>query len=476
MFDVIVVGAGLSGIGAAHHLKRLCPDHRFTVLEARDAAGGTWDLFRYPGVRSDSDMFTLGYGFRPWSGDKAIAEGDTIRDYIRDTAREGGIDPHIRYRHRLVHAAWSSADARWTLTVATDGAERTLACRFLFLCTGYYDHAAGYRPDFAGEADFAGRIVHPQFWPDDLDYRDKRVAVIGSGATAVTLVPAMAGKAAQVTMVQRSPSYVLSTPASDPLLQVMRRILPWRMAFGIARWLRIGISQYFYVRSRRRPQAVRRWLLKQTRKALPPGYPVERHFTPSYDPWDQRLCIVPDGDLFAAIRSGRAAVVTGHIDRFTPDGIRMQDGTEVPADLIVTATGLELQLFGKATLGIDGVATDPTKAMHYKGMMFSDIPNLAYVFGYTNASWTLRADLTADYVCRLLNHMRAHGHVQATPRVADPDLTEEPLLDFTSGYVQRGKDRLPRQGSKAPWRVRQSYLRDRIAMRFGVLTEQIEFR
>ncbi|KQM98186.1 flavin-containing monooxygenase [Sphingomonas sp. Leaf25] len=477
-FDVIVVGAGLSGIGAAHHLQRLCPDRSFAVLEGRGALGGTWDLFRYPGVRSDSDMFTLGYGFRPWAEEKAIADGATIRDYIADTARESGIDSHIRYHHRMVHAAWSSADARWTLTIErTDtGGTTTLSCGFLYLCTGYYDYAQGYRPTFAGEGDFAGRIVHPQFWPADLDYTGKQVVVIGSGATAVTLVPAMTDRAAKVTMLQRSPSYVLTTPARDPLLGVLRRVLPWRAAYGIARWLRIGISQYFYVRSRRKPEAVRRWLLKQVHAALPPGYDVAKHFSPSYDPWDQRLCIVPDGDLFRVIREGHAEVATGHVDRFTATGIRLTDGTHLPADVVVTATGLELQLFGAATLSIDGRPVDPSKAMNYKGMMFSDLPNLAYAFGYTNASWTLRADLTAAYVCRLLNTMKARGVVQATPRIADTDLTEEPLLDFTSSYVKRGIDRLPRQGSKAPWRVRQSYLRDRITMRFGDVTEQMEFR
>ncbi len=477
-FDVIVVGAGLSGIGAAHHLQRLCPDRSFAVLEGRGALGGTWDLFRYPGVRSDSDMFTLGYGFRPWAGEKAIADGATIRSYIADTARESGIDAHIRYHHRMVHAAWSSADACWTLTIErTDtGETTTLACGFLYLCTGYYDYAQGYRPTFAGEGDFAGTIVHPQFWPADLDYGGKQVVVIGSGATAVTLVPAMTDRAAKVTMLQRSPSYVLTTPARDPLLGVMRRVLPWRAAYGIARWLRIGVSQYFYVRSRRKPEAVRRWLLKQVRAALPPGYDVAKHFTPAYDPWDQRLCIVPDGDLFRVIREGKAEVATGHVDRFTERGIRLTDGTDIPADVVVTATGLELQLFGAATLSIDGQAVDPSKAMNYKGMMFSDIPNLAYAFGYTNASWTLRADLTAAYVCRLLDTMKVRGAVQATPRIADTDLTEEPLLDFTSSYVKRGIDRLPRQGSKAPWRVRQSYLRDRITMRFGDVTEQMEFR
>jgi cation diffusion facilitator CzcD-associated flavoprotein CzcO len=477
MFDVIVVGAGLSGIGAAHHLQTACPDRSFVVLEGRASLGGTWDLFRYPGVRSDSDMFTLGYRFRPWRGDKAIADGASILTYLHDTARESGIDRHIRYRHRLIDANWSSADACWTVTVERGeaGERATMACRFLFFCTGYYDYEQGYRPSFADEDAFEGRIVHPQFWPADLDYTGKQVVVIGSGATAMTLVPAMTDRASMVTMLQRSPTYVISTPARDLVTSVTRRVLPSAVSFRIARWLRIGISQAFYVRARRRPEPVRRWLLKQVRAALPKGYDVDRHFAPRYKPWDQRLCVVPDGDLFTALRNGRAAMATGRIDRFTPTGIRLESGEQLPADIIVTATGLELRMFGKATLSIDGVATDPTRALNYKGMMFSDIPNLAYAFGYTNASWTLKADLTAAYVCRLLNTMRDRRMAQVTPRVMDTDVVVAPVLDFTSGYVRRGRDRVPRQGSKAPWRVTQNYFRDLWSMRFGSVDEQMEF-
>ncbi|PCD03449.1 FAD-containing monooxygenase EthA [Sphingomonas spermidinifaciens] len=474
-FDVVVVGAGLSGIGMARHLKVECPDLSFTVLEARARLGGTWDLFRYPGVRSDSDMYTLGYSFRPWTEEKAIAEGGSILSYLQDTARESGVEPHIRTRTRVVAADWSSADAAWTLTVDVAGERRTVACRFVVMCTGYYDYARGHAPAFAGADDFAGQIVHPQFWPENLDVSGKRVAVIGSGATAVTLVPALADRGAQVAMVQRSPSYVVARPASDRIANGLRRLIGARRATDAIRWRNALIGQFFYSRMRKHPKAAAEKLIGWVRDHLGPDYDVATHFTPRYDPWDQRLCLVPDGDLFEAIKAGRAEVVTGTIDRFEAEGIVMEDGTRVPADIIVTATGLELKLMDDMPVRIDGRPVDFARTLNYKGMMFSDVPNLAYTFGYTNASWTLKADLTAAYVCRLLNAMRARGMRSATPRVGEGEAGDEAFLDFTSTYVQRAIDRFPKQGKRAPWRLHQNYLKDLMALRFGRVDDAIEF-
>ncbi|QHL89657.1 NAD(P)-binding domain-containing protein [Sphingomonas changnyeongensis] len=467
--DVLVVGAGISGIGAGWHLQTMCPDKSYLILEGRDDLGGTWDLFRYPGIRSDSDMHTLGYSFRPWKQAKAIADGPSIKAYLRDTARDHGIDRHIRYGHKVVSADWSSASATWTVTVEI-GAERVrrrFACRFLFMCSGYYRYDAGYTPDFAGREDFAGRIVHPQHWPEDLDYAGKRVIVIGSGATAVTLVPEMARTAGHVTMLQRSPTYMVTRPAEDRVANALRAVLPARLAYAITRWKNVLFGLYFYNKTRRDPQAVNKWVLDRVRAELPPGYDVETHFTPHYNVWDQRLCLVPDSDLFAAIRAGTASVETGRIDRFTKQGIRLEDGRELAADIIVTATGLNMQLLAGVTFTVDGSPRDIAQTVSYKAMMYSGIPNLASSFGYTNASWTLKSDLTCAYVCRLLNHMDRTGTQIATPVLDDPEVEAMPWLDFSSGYVQRAIAHLPRQGSKRPWRVHQNYALDLMDLRFG---------
>jgi monooxygenase len=444
------------------------------ILEGRDAIGGTWDLFRYPGVRSDSDMFTLGYSFRPWPGVRSIADGEAIRDYIVDTARAFGIDQRIRYRHQVRSAAWSSAAARWTVEVDGPDGRALVTCNLLFMCSGYYDYARGHVPEFAGAATFAGRIVHPQFWPDGLDVADKRVVVIGSGATAVTLVPALAAHAAHVTMLQRSPSYVVAMPAEDRFAQSMRR-LPAKLAQRVVRARSIVVQMAFYNLARWRPAQVRAKIIAQAAGRLGPGYDVATHFTPRYDPWDERVCLSPDGDLFAAIASGRASVVTDRIRRFTPDGLALESGAELPADIVVTATGLEIVLLGGIALSVDGERVDLATRYSYKGMMFSDVPNLALVFGYTNASWTLKADLVSGYVCRLLNTMRRRGVRQITPRVGKVPLAPRPFVSFTSGYVARAMAKLPRQGDRRPWRLRQNYFADLLTLRFGRVGDELEF-
>lgn len=474
-FDVIIVGAGLSGIGAAHHLQRRCPDHRYAILEARDAIGGTWDLFRYPGIRSDSDMHTLGYSFRPWTDAKAIADGPSIRRYIVDTARDGGIDRHIRFGHRVTGLAWSTADARWTLSVDTPEGRREISCGFVMMCSGYYDYARGHAPEFNGSETFAGRIVHPQFWPEDLDYQGKTVVVIGSGATAVTLVPELAREAGRVIMLQRSPTYVVSRPAQDRLANWLRARLPARTAYGITRWKNVLLSMIFYRMARKRPGKVRDRLISMVREHLGPDYDVGTHFTPSYNPWDQRLCLVPDADLFDAIKAGRAEVVTDAIERFVPEGIRLASGRTLEADVVVTATGLEIQLLGGAGITVDGAPVRLADRLQYKGMMFSDVPNLTFTFGYTNASWTLKADLVAMYACRLLRALRRRGLRQCTPRIGVDGMDAEPFADFTSGYIQRAVDRLPRQGARKPWRLNQNYALDVMALRFGSIDDAMEF-
>lgn len=467
-FDVLIVGAGLSGVGAACHLRLRCPGKSFAILEGREALGGTWDLFRYPGVRSDSDMYTLGYRFRPWRDAKAIADGPAILNYIRDTAREFGVDEKIRYRHRVSRASWSTEHARWTVEAEAGPEKRAvqLTCNFLYLCTGYYDYESGYTPEWPDFEEFRGRVVHPQQWPDNLDYAGKRVVVIGSGATAVTLVPALAERAAHVTMLQRSPTYVVSRPAEDKVANLLRRTLPARAAYALTRWKNVLLSMSFYALARKRPEFFKRLVAKGVRQQLGEGYDL-KHFTPSYNPWDQRLCLVPDSDLFRSIREGRASVVTDHIETFTATGLRLKSGEELEADIVVTATGLVLKLMSGLRLGVDGEPVELSKTMAYKGMMYSDVPNVASAFGYTNASWTLKCDLTAEYVCRLLNHMDEHGYAQCTPRANDPGVVEEPILDFTSGYVQRALHTLPRQGSKTPWRLHQNYVKDLSMIRYG---------
>jgi monooxygenase len=460
--DVIVVGAGLSGIGGACHLKRECPQKSFIILEGRERMGGTWDLFRYPGVRSDSDMYTLGYRFRPWRDNKAMAGGPAILDYIRETAAEYGVDKTIRYNHRVRRASWSSAQARWTI----EAENNKLTCDFLYLCTGYYDYASGYTPEWPGVDRFRGTIVHPQKWPEDLDYSGKRIVVIGSGATAITLVPAMAERAAHVTMLQRSPSYVVSRPAEDLVAKFLRRILPDRAAYMLSRWKNVLAGTFFYNLARKKPEIFKWMVARGVRNELGEKYDP-RHFTPRYNPWDQRLCLVPDSDLFHAIREDRVSVVTDHIETFTENGILLKSGEQLNADIIVTATGLVLRLFSGMQLYVDNVPVDLPKTLVYKGMMFSDVPNLAFAVGYTNASWTLKCDLAAEYVCRLLNHMDRHRYTICTPRIDDPDIEEEPVIDFNSGYVLRALDTLPRQGSKTPWRLHQNYMRDLSLMRYG---------
>ncbi len=472
-YDVIIVGAGLSGVGAAHHLQTQCPGKTYLILEGREAIGGTWDLFRYPGIRSDSDMYTLGYAFRPWKEAKAIADGPSILNYIRETAREGDIERHIRFGHKVTRADWSSAAASWTLQVERDGAPAParLTCGFLFTCTGYYDYSGGYMPDFPDVEGFGGRVIHAQSWPEDLDYAGKRVVVIGSGATAVTLVPALAETAAHVTMLQRTPTYVVSRPAQDPVADRLRARLPTKLAYGLIRWKNVLESMLFYNIARKRPSQTKARILGWVRDQLGPDYDVASHFTPPYNPWDQRVCLVPDADLFTALRGGKAEVVTDHIERFTPKGLRLKSGRMLEADIVVAATGLRLQLLGGVEISVDGAALTLSQSMSYKGALYSDVPNLASCFGYTNASWTLKCDLTCDYVCRLLNYMDQRGYAFAVPRRSDPTVIDEPMLSFTSGYVQRSIQNFPKQGSKAPWKLRQNYALDLLDLKFSKLDD-----
>jgi len=470
--DVLIVGAGLSGIGAAYHLQTELPSKTFAILEGRNVMGGTWDLFRYPGVRSDSDMYTLGYPFRPWRGAKAIADGPSILSYIRETARAYGIDRSIRYGHRVKRASWSSEKAQWTVEACLpDGQTLRFTTNFLYMCSGYYDCADGYMPGWPGMDRYTGSIVHPQHWPEDLDYRGKRIVVIGSGATAVTLVPALARSARHVTMLQRSPTYIVARPSEDALANWLRRKLGAQLAHRFARWKNVLLGMYFYHLARRKPDQTKKGILRLAQKELPAGYDVGKHFSPRYNPWDQRLCLVPDADLFSAIRSGSVSIVTDEIQTFTQTGIRLKSGDELEADIIVTATGLKLKLLGGIEVRIDGTPVNAARAMSYKGTMYSDIPNLCSAFGYINASWTLKADLTAEYVCRLLKYMDAHGYDTSTPRRRDPSIVEEPAINFTSGYFQRAQDVLPKQGSKKPWRLHQNYALDMLDLRFSPIDD-----
>ena len=477
--DVLIVGAGLSGIGAACYLQQRCPDRSFALLEARERMGGTWDLFRYPGIRSDSDMFTLGYAFKPWTNPKSIADGPSILSYIKETATEYGVEGHIRYNQRVKSASWDSATARWTVLVqqGAQGGTREISCNFLYSCSGYYSYDNPYVPEFEGQDDFKGALFHAQHWPEDLDYKGKKVVVIGSGATAVTVVPEVSKEAAQTIMLQRSPTYLASVPEKDQMAISMRKWLPETFVYHFTRWKKVLQQMIVFNLARSRPAMMNKLLLGMVRKELGPDYDVESHFTPRYNVWDERLCAVPDSDMFIALREKRAEVVTDQIDRFTANGILLQSGRELEADIIVLATGLNLVYMGAMELTVDGQAIDPSEHFVYRGMMLSDVPNLAQAFGYTNSSWTLKADLTAEYVCRMLNHMRKTGTSAAIPVFAPGSVTEEPMLDFTSGYVQRAMDEFPKQGTKTPWRVYQNYFKDLFSLRFSSLTKTaLKFR
>lgn len=467
-FDVLIIGAGLSGIGAAVHLKKDCPNHSFALLEGRAAIGGTWDLFRYPGIRSDSDMYTLGYDFKPWEAAKAIADGPSILSYVNEAATENDIVRHIRFGHKISNADWDSAEGKWTVTARlADGSTRRISCNFLYTCCGYYNYDQGYQPEFAGLGDFKGRMVYPQFWPEDLDYSGKNVVVIGSGATAVTLVPSMAETAKHVTMLQRSPTYVVTRPAQDAIADWLRKYLPAKLAYTLVRIKNVGMGMFFYRMTQKRPEMVKAKIIDGVRDALGPDYDIAKHFTPKYNPWDQRLCLVPDADLFETIKNGRATVVTDHIDTFTPTGIKLKSGAELPADVVVSATGLQLIALGGIKVAVDGIEAKIGDTLAYKGMMFSNIPNLVATFGYINASWTLRADLIAGYTGRLLNHMRASGNGIATPRPGPEDHPEGVSMALSSGYVQRGSAALPKQGTNAPWKVTANYAYDYVELKLG---------
>ena len=475
--DVLIIGAGLAGIGAACQLRRNCPDRSFAIFEARTVSGGTWDLFRYPGIRSDSDMYTYSYGFKPWRDASAIADGAKILRYIRETAEEYDVERHIQYQRKVVAANWSSEDQRWLVTAeyGDSGEQVCISCQFIFSCSGYYDYDQGYIPDFNGVGDFQGQIVHAQHWPDDLDYHGKNIVVVGSGATAVTLVPTMSKDTASLVMLQRSPTYIADVPQEDPTAQRLRRWLPALWASKLTRWKKVLFQIYLYRLSRRRPKALRRFLIGEVKKQLGPDYDVATHFTPNYNPWDQRLCAVPDGDMFTAIREGRANVVTDHISQFNETGIELASGKQLHADIVILATGLNLKFAGGVTYSIDDTKRDFTEHFIYRGMMFSDFPNMAFTVGYTNSSWTLKADLTARYVCRLLNKMSKGGYSAVTPRMIG-EVQEEPLLDFEAGYVLRAREQFPKQGDRMPWKNYQNYIRDFIGLRLGrIRDKELEF-
>ncbi len=477
-FDVLVIGAGLSGVAAGYHLQKNCPDRTFTILEQREQIGGTWDLFRYPGVRSDSDMHTFGYSFEPWTGSTTLANGSSILNYVRETSKTHGIDEKIRFGHAVRRAAWSSTDALWTVEIKRSGETEfsRLTCAFLYMCSGYYNYEAGYNPEFSGTNKFKGTIVHPQHWPENLVYKDKRVIIIGSGATAVTLLPEIAKTASHVTLLQRSPTYIASVPQQTRFAKWMHILLWRKLAFTLMRWGNVLHGAYIYAFCRRFPNYSKSVLLGLVRDSLGPDYDIDKHFTPSYGPWQQRLCLVPDGDFFDAIKEGQASVITDHIDTFTEDGLRLRSGRELEAELIVTATGLAMLFLGGLEVIVDGVKKDFSQALTYKGAMFSNVPNLALATGYTNASWTLKSELISKFVCRLLNHMMANGYDQCSPRHASQNDQTEMLLDFTSGYVERSIDSFPKQCAKAPWKLHQNYIRDVWSLSFGSLVDEtLEF-
>jgi len=474
-FDVLIVGGGLSGVYAGISLQKNCRRKTFAILESREAMGGTWDLFRYPGIRSDSDMFTLGYSFKPWTGKIAIADGDSILRYLKDTASEHGIDRKIRFSHSVKRASWSSETATWTVE-AERGPEKEIirfTCKFLLACSGYYNYSAGHIPAFSGSETFAGIVVHPQQWPRDLQYAGKRVVVIGSGATAVTLVPELAKSAASVTMLQRSPSYVVSAPHQDKIANFLRQHLSSKVSYKLTRWKNILFGIYFFRLCKKRPERAKKWILGRIQKALGEEYDVARHFTPRYNPWDQRMCLVPDGDLFSAIKSGRAAVVTDEIDAFTVSGIRLRTGAQLEADIIVTATGLNLLVLGGVQFKVDGRTVDFADTMLYKGAMYGEVPNFASVFGYTNASWTLKCELTCNFICRLLNYMGKKGYQVCVPQNDDPSLKKTPWLNLSSGYIERVADKLPKQGSKLPWKLHDNYLLDMMTIKVRSLDDGV---
>jgi monooxygenase len=474
--DVLIVGAGISGISGAYYLSTQCPTKKIAIFEGRDTLGGTWDLFRYPGIRSDSDMYTLGFAFKPWTSDKAIADAPSIMAYLNETVDQFNLRKLIHYHHRVTHASWDSKAARWTVTYiqGQDGVPQTLTCSFIYMCSGYYNYAKGHRPEFSGEADFEGDIFHPQFWPEKYDYSGKKVVVIGSGATAVTLVPAMTngeGAASHVTMLQRSPTYIVSAPGIDVFANWLRNSMPKGFAYGFIRWRNVIRQMIFYTLAQKRPEKVKQQILDLMVPDLPEGFDIATHFTPSYKPWDQRICLVPDSDLFVAIKQGKADVATDHIDHFDAKGIALKSGKHLDADIIVTATGIELQLLSGLQVDVDGQAINFAETFSYKGMMYSGVPNMASAFGYTNASWTLKADLTAEYVCRLIKHMDDSGTRECRPALHGKGLAPAPWLNFSSGYVTRAMANWPKQGDVAPWKVHQNYALDLMAFRFGKIDD-----
>ena len=471
--DVLIIGAGISGISSAFHLMKHCPDKSFALIEGRGDIGGTWDLFRYPGIRSDSDMYTLGFSFRPWRNAKAIADAPSIMEYLRGAVDDGGFADKIHFNKKMVRAAWLGSKAKWVLTLrdSQTGEEEQRSCSFLHMCAGYYNYDQGYRPQFADEEAFDGQIVHPQFWPEDLDYEGKKVVIVGSGATAVTLVPAMARKAEHVTMLQRSPTYIVARPAEDAIANFLRACLPRKWAYGLTRWKNILLGRWFFWYCRAKPEQAKQRILDEVRKQVPEGFDVERHLTPNYNPWDQRLCLAPDADFFTSLHKGKSTIVTDHIERFTKNGIELKSGEKLKADIIVTATGLDLNFFGNAEIMVDNRLVKSGDLLNYKGMMFSGIPNMLSSFGYTNASWTLRCDLTSAYLCRLLKYMDKKNYDEVTPTVDADNIELDPLLDFSSGYITRKYDELPKQGKQDPWRMYQNYIKDIFLVKYGSVAD-----